>query len=258
MLNGATCPLIGQNLDSTEIKLYHPSEWLRKLYEDNIDRLINDKHGSKVWWCLIKIYTKGKSSLSTVPPIFINDKLYDDNTEIANIINEYFTNQTKVSYPGRNIQEVVSYTDNSLSDVYLNQNEVYDILYSVDTTKAIGPDGISKMFLKMNSRFLAAPLTDVFNQSLSENTFPQVRKEASVVPIHKRASINDCSNYRPVALTSCLAKIFEKCVFKHVLNYFRDNDLFSHIQSGFKPGDSSVNQLTYLYDFIAGALDKGK
>ena len=173
-------------------------------------------------------------------------------------MNEYFTNQTNVSYPDRNIEEVVLCSDNFLSNIHLTPNEVCDILSSVNTSKATGPDGISNTFLKMNARLLAFPLSEIFNLSLSEETFPQVWKEASVVPIHKKGCTDDCSNYRPVALTPCLAKVMEKCVFKYVFNYFRDNDILSHLQSGFTPGDSTVNQLTYLYDFIAGAVDKGK
>ena len=50
----------------------------------------------------------------------------------------------------------------------------------------------------------------------------------------------------------------EKVVFKHVYNYIKDNNLISPHQSGFKPGDSTVNQLSYLYHIFCEALDKKK
>ena len=34
--------------------------------------------------------------------------------------------------------------------------------------------------------------------------------------------------------------------------------VFSPLQSGFIPGDSTTNQLTYLYDTFSPALDSGK
>ena len=53
-------------------------------------------------------------------------------------------------------------------------------------------------------------------------------------------------------------KTFERCIFKHIYNHFRDNDILPPLQSGFIPGDSTVNQLTYLYDTFCHALVSGK
>ena len=47
-------------------------------------------------------------------------------------------------------------------------------------------------------------------------------------------------------------------MFKHLFNYLQDNNLLSKDQSGFQPGDSTVNQLTYIYHIFAEALDHKK
>ena len=52
--------------------------------------------------------------------------------------------------------------------------------------------------------------------------------------------------------------MFERLIFKYVFNHFKDNDILSAFQSGFKPGDSSINQLTYLYNSFCKAIDAGK
>ena len=41
------------------------------------------------------------------------------------------------------------------------------------------------------------------------------------------------------------------------MQLFRENDILSP-SPGFIPGDSTVNQLTYLYDTFGHALDSGK
>ena len=41
-------------------------------------------------------------------------------------------------------------------------------------------------------------------------------------------------------------------------NHFVDNNILTPFQSGFTPGDSTVNQLTYLYNTLCHALDSGK
>ena len=57
---------------------------------------------------------------------------------------------------------------------------------------------------------------------------------------------------------SNLDKALERLVFKYSYNHFLDNNILTSFQSGFRPGDSTVNQLTYLYDTFCHALDSGK
>lgn len=78
------------------------------------------------------------------------------------------------------------------------------------------------------------------------------------MPLHKKDARNIFNNYRPISLLSVVGKIFERVIFKHVLNYFRDNFLISIFLSGFTPGDSTVNQLTDLYHTLCDAIDKKK
>ena len=52
--------------------------------------------------------------------------------------------------------------------------------------------------------------------------------------------------------------MFERLVLKHLYNHLHDNNLLSSLQSCFIPGDSTVNQLTCLYNTFCQALDAGK
>ena len=51
--------------------------------------------------------------------------------------------------------------------------------------------------------------------------------------------------------------MLERIVFKK-LYYYLDHDTLSPHQSGFRPGDSTVNQLAYLYHVSAQALGHKK
>ena len=53
-------------------------------------------------------------------------------------------------------------------------------------------------------------------------------------------------------------KLLERLMFKYLFNYLRDNNLLSSLQSGCIPGDSTVNQLIFLYNTFCKALDSGK
>ena len=83
-------------------------------------------------------------------------------------------------------------------------------------------------------------------------------KLANVLPLFKKGDVTELNNYRPVSLLPCVSKILERIVFKNLFNYIRDNKLISPHQSGFQPGDSTTNQLSYLYHVFAKALDTKK
>ena len=54
------------------------------------------------------------------------------------------------------------------------------------------------------------------------------------------------SNYRPVSLLNAFSKIIEKVLFIRLYNFLLDISFLNALQSGFRPGDSTVNQLVYL------------
>ena len=82
--------------------------------------------------------------------------------------------------------------------------------------------------------------------------------EANVFPIYKKGDQSDFTNYRPVSLLPVVAEVCKKMVFKHVFHYLKVNKIINVHQSGFTPGDSTVNQLVYLYDLFCNALNKKK
>ena len=50
----------------------------------------------------------------------------------------------------------------------------------------------------------------------------------------------------------------ERCIHKHLFNYLKLNNIITPYQSGFQSGDSTINQLVYLYNKFLKALDEGK
>ena len=50
----------------------------------------------------------------------------------------------------------------------------------------------------------------------------------------------------------------EKIIFNNLYSYLHTNDLITKNQSGFRPGDSTTNQLLYLLDEIHQAFDSTK
>jgi hypothetical protein len=83
-------------------------------------------------------------------------------------------------------------------------------------------------------------------------------KFANVIPIFKKNDRQDKLNYRPVSLLTCLSKICEKIVFIRLYNFLLEIKFLTPFQSGFRPGDSTTNQLILITHKIYEALEQGK
>ena len=64
-------------------------------------------------------------------------------------------------------------------------------------------------------------------------------------------------NYRPISLLPICGKNFEGLIYNDFFTFFTDNNLISPNQSGFSPGDSSVNQLIAITHEICKSFDDG-
>ena len=67
--------------------------------------------------------------------------------------------------------------------------------------KAAGPDDIPLMLLKKAADEIAPAITLLFQASLNQGNTPSTWRKALVVPIFKKGSKSDASNYRPISLT---------------------------------------------------------
>ena len=212
----------------------------------------------KKWWKIASSILKRRTD-SSYPPLTVNDEIVTGSLDKAEKFNEYFT-----SYATLDTSNVQIPPDNSappsnhLQDIVLQEEEIRDLLKSLDTSKSSGPDMITPRLLKEASTSIVSSLTRLFNLSISKKVFPCEWKRANVTPIFKKDDNTRITNYRPVSLLSCIAKLLEKAIFKHVFNFLRDNCLISLRQSGFVPGDSTVYQLTHLYHMFYKALDQHK
>ena len=135
-----------------------------------------------------------------------------------------------------------------------------DLIQSIDEISenaAAGPDGFAAIFLKQCKQELATPLYTIWRECLDQGITPVSAKTSNIVPIHKGESTALPANYRPVALTSHLVKIFEKVVRSHIINHLEQNGLLNPTQHGFRAGRSCLSQLIAHYDKILSMLDQG-
>ena len=230
----------------------------QKFFKKIADKLKSDTLSSKDWWATLKTFIIPNFK-STIPPLEYNGRIYTYETDKSNIFNQYFQGQTVLNDANAYLPDLPSpsYTT-QLNSIILTPFEVESVLQTLKIGKASGPDGISNRILKELSHELSSPYCSLFNQSLRSGIFPSPYKDANVSPVPKKGDLSVVSNYRPISLLNSDAKLFERLVFKHLFNHLQGNNMLSSLQSGFIPGDSTVNQLTYLYHTFCEALDAGK
>ena len=83
-------------------------------------------------------------------------------------------------------------------------------------------------------------------------------KLANVTPIFKKDDKQLVKNYRPISLLPICGKFFEKIIFTSLYSYLNNNSLITQNQFGFRPGDSTTNQLLFLVNEIHEAFENPK
>ena len=112
----------------------------------------------------------------------------------------------------------VEYLQNKLKELpSLLFKRTENVISSMD----FGLDGIAKIIHNLDSEF----------------------RIHNVVPVHKKGNKQTLENYHQVSLLPICGKIFERLICNSLFDFFFENELISSDQSGFKPGDSCINQL---------------
>ncbi len=115
---------------------------------------------------------------------------------------------------------------------------------------------ISAIVLRECAHELAPSLASLFNHSMRTAQLPSQWKTANVVPVHKKSSKRDVTNYRPVSLLCIISKVMERCIFDSIYPILKPH--ISKHQHGFVSGRSSATQLTEAYHTTGEALDSGE
>ena len=121
--------------------------------------------------------------------------------------------------------------------------------------KSPGVDGISPKILKETVEQISTPLAHVFNMSLQEGSVPLEWKEANIIPLFKKGSINKSVNYRPVGLTSVICKLLETIIRDHMMDFLFKHKLINPSQHGFLKVKSCLTNMLCFFEEITKWVD---
>ena len=233
-------------------------ESAKKTYLSNLGNKLNDPNTSqKSYWKIIN-RVMNKCRAPKIPPLLENNVFILDCKKKAKLFNEFFSKQCKPIISNSILPQFNFLTVKRIDHINIQDNEILSLIRNLNPNKATGSDGISGQMLILCDNSVVQPLKIIFENILKTSTYPDLWKLANITPIFKKHDKQLIKNYRPISLLPICGKILEKILFNNIYNYFNANNLINKNQSGFRPGDSTTNQLLYLVDQIHEAFENPK
>ena len=114
---------------------------------------------------------------------------------------------------------ILTYISDSNEKLFCTVEEVLEMLCTLDTSKATGPDGISVAMVKATAESTTGN-TAVFNKCIASGKVPKDRKVSAVAPIPKGDDSNKpITTDLRISLLSILSKLLERHMHKIIYNH---------------------------------------
>ena len=136
----------------------------------------------------------------------------------------------------------------------VNDDSLIKYINILKNTNSTGEDQIPVTLLKRCHVHLLKPLKHIINTIFSTAVVSESFKSATVIPIFKCGDPTNMTNYRPIALISNVAKIFEKALKEQLESFLTKNNIISKNQYGFQTGLSTVDAMYQLTSDINDSL----
>ena len=125
---------------------------------------------------------------------------------------------------------------------------------------AAGPiDDIPPYFLKALGPKALEELLGIFNQSFLYADCPRIWRVATIIPLLKAGkSASEVASFRPVSLTSCVAKLLERILADRLFHIAETKNLFSKLQAGFRRNRSCEDNILRVIQKIEDGFQQKK
>jgi hypothetical protein len=126
--------------------------------------------------------------------------------------------------------------------------EVAEQLKRLPNGKATGPDNLFAEMLKLAPECTVEPITVLLNLISQQNSIPEIWKQAGIMPIFKKKGSDlDIANYRPIALTCIVRRLYERLLLKELEPFI---SRLSPAQGGFRKKRSTLDQAFILEEIM--------
>ena len=239
----------------------------KQKYYNNL--LTDSTNKTKTTWNIINENINKRHRRHDISSININGVFTQNNQVIADTFNSYFlsvaqhiTANSKNSNSVGNHHNPLNYLHSTLTQPFppnklkfVSPKEIANVVRSLKTKESHGYDEIPTKVIKQSISYISSPLTYICNMMLSSGVFPTRLKFAQVKPLYKKGERMDLTNYRPISLLPSFSKIFEKIIFKRLIQHLDCNEILAKEQFGFRSKSSTDLAAFNLINDILMALN---
>ena len=220
------------------------------LRANKIANALQADNSKKSFWQKIKLHSSKKSH---VFPLSVNGTTGCSN--IAEVWRQHYSallNSGKSSHsPVNTIDSQINCSAN-FSDMknYVCESDVISILLcKLPGKRSAGADGITSEHLKLSDSSICGYLSVLFNLCISHGYMPAKSINTIIVPLVKNcnADLSDTGNYRPIALSNVIPKLFEFFILHNIKSFLGTNCN----QFGFKKAHSTSMSVFMLKQVIS-------
>ena len=130
-----------------------------------------------------------------------------------------------------------------------NENECPNVIQQLKSKHSSGPDKNSNLVLKSCARAVALFIAEFINNSFESGVYPEMLKNAKVIPLYISGWCKDLNKYRPISLPVSTRKIYERVMQRQLYNYLKKYLLYDK-QFGFRKKHCTIDALAELTEII--------
>ncbi|CAH2107939.1 unnamed protein product [Euphydryas editha] len=133
------------------------------------------------------------------------------------------------------------------------RSEITSALHHIKPNKAPGPDDITAEILKSLGDTAINSLHTICNKIWTTGVWPRDWTETVILPLHKKGSTRNCSNYRTLSLMSHASKILLHILNNRIRYYL--NWQIPQEQAGFVKGKGTREQILNVRQLVEKAYE---
>ena len=138
-------------------------------------------------------------------------------------------------------------------------NELRQALTELKTKSSPGADQIHNLMLKAIPESGQLMLLRLYNKCWKDNAYPKAWKLSIICPIPKpNKNPESPGSYRPIALTSCMGKLYERLVKTRIMWWLEKHLKLNPFQAGFRRLRSTADQCMRITDLVAKGFHSKK
>ncbi|KAG7308626.1 hypothetical protein JYU34_005848 [Plutella xylostella] len=214
----------------------------------------------KIWEHVNKWLGKEKKSLDDViltymgkeqnVPDICNNFLHTFTEEIINIKSKHICKNYLLDK-----KDYLKDINVTMRYIKVSASQVERIIANLSDNKSPGIDNVRAIDLKSIKAEISPVIAKMINLFIEQSKYPQALKTSIIRPIYKNGDHKDTTNYRPIAILSCLNKIVEKAITGQISAFLLKHDVIARAQHGFQKGKSTSSLLMDFSNAINMALN---